>query len=82
MTVRLAKLQADGKGKETARAYDEPVDIAIFSGKRELLRQKRTLPSGDSTLTFTVNEQPTEAGVDPYNLLLDRVASDNRKPLN
>lgn len=89
MTVRLAKTQADGKGKETVRAYDEPVDIAIFArpdGGREkdervLLRTKRTLPAGTSTLTFTVKDKPYDVGVDPYNLLIDRVAGDNRKPV-
>ncbi|MFD2366703.1 ABC transporter permease/M1 family aminopeptidase [Pseudoduganella sp. GCM10020061] len=81
MTVRLAKLQADGKGKETARAYDEAVDIAVLAGERVLFREKRMLPGGESTLTVTVNEKPSEAGVDPYNILIDRVASDNRKPI-
>jgi ABC-2 type transport system permease protein len=87
MTLRLAKTQADGKGKETVRAYDEPVDIAIFAraagakekDERVLLREKRTLPAGVSTLTITVKDQPYDVGVDPYNLLIDRVASDNRK---
>lgn len=83
MKVRLAKTQADGKGKETARAYDEPVDIAVFSkGDRVLYRGKRSLPAGESTLTITVKEQPYDAGVDPYNLLIDRVAKDNRKQVS
>ncbi len=85
--VRLAKTQADGKGKETVRAYDEPVDIAVFAraagaaekDERILFREKRRLPAGESTLTITVKDKPYEVGVDPYNLLIDRVASDNRK---
>ncbi len=28
---------------------------------------------------MTVAEKPAEVGVDPYNLLIDRVAGDNRK---
>ncbi|MES2015556.1 MAG: M1 family aminopeptidase [Pseudomonadota bacterium] len=80
MSVRLAKTQADGKGKETARVYDEPVDIAVLGRDGKVLaREKRTLPAGASRLTITVKDQPYEAGVDPYNLLIDRVASDNRK---
>jgi ABC-2 type transport system permease protein len=90
MTVRLAKTQADGKGKETVRAYDEPVDIAVFAkaagaaekDEKVLFHEKRRLPSGASTLTITVKEKPTEVGVDPYNLLIDRVASDNRKKVS
>jgi ABC-type transport system involved in multi-copper enzyme maturation permease subunit len=89
LKLNLAKLQADGKGKESARAYDEPVDIAIFAraaGGREkdervLHRAKYALPAGESTLTVTVDEKPYEAGVDPYNLLIDRVAADNRKKI-
>ena len=80
--LNLAKLQADGKGKETAQVYDETVEIAIFAGgERVLHRKKYALPAGESTLTITVDQKPTEAGVDPYNLLIDRVAADNRKKI-
>ncbi len=87
--VNLAKLQADGKGKESARKYDEPVEIAVFAraaGAREkdervLHRRKYTLPAGESKVTITVAEKPYDAGVDAYNLLIDRVAGDNRKKI-
>jgi hypothetical protein len=65
------------------------VDIAIFgapaSGQDDepvLLREKRHLPAGESTFTVTVSAKPYSAGVDPYNLLIDRVAKDNRKPVS
>jgi hypothetical protein len=85
--VRLAKLQADGKGKETARAYDEPVELAVFGsdangGQRVLWQGKRRLPAGASTVTVTVDGKPLEAGVDPYNLLIDRVPGDNRRQVS
>jgi ABC-type transport system involved in multi-copper enzyme maturation permease subunit len=90
MRVHLAKMEADVKGKETARSYDEPVEIAIFaraSGAREdteklLFSEKRQLPGGDSLLTVTVKEKPFDAGVDPYNKMIDRVSSDNRKEVS
>jgi ABC-type transport system involved in multi-copper enzyme maturation permease subunit len=87
MQVRLAKLQADGKGKETARAYDEPVELAVFGsdangGQRVLWQGKRRLPAGASTVTVTVDGKPLEAGVDPYNLLIDRVPGDNRRQVS
>lgn len=83
MKVKLSKLEADGRGKETARAYDEPIDIAVFGATpgSVLLREKRQLPAGESTLTVTVARQPSEVGVDPYNILIDKDASDNRKVL-
>jgi ABC-2 type transport system permease protein len=34
MQLHLAKLQADGKGKETVRSYDEPVEIVVFGGAK------------------------------------------------
>jgi aminopeptidase N len=88
--LHLAKIEADGKGKESARRYDEPVDIAIFARapgatakqERILYRAQRMLPAGESTVTVTVAEKPYEAAVDPYNLLIDRVAGDNRKQVS
>ncbi len=85
--LNLAKMQADGKGKETARKYDEAVNIAVFAraagaaekDERVLHRRKVMLPAGESTMTITVAEKPYDVGVDPYNLLIDRVAGDNRK---
>ena len=87
MKLHLAKLEADGKGKDTPRAYDEPVEIGIFArapGAREadekvLYLEKRLLRGSDPVLTVTVKEQPFEVGVDPYNKMIDRVPGDNRK---
>jgi ABC-type transport system involved in multi-copper enzyme maturation permease subunit len=83
MQLHLAKLQADGKGKETVRSYDEPVELAVF-GKdgRALVREKRRVAGGDSAVTFTVKEKPWEVAVDPYNILIDRMPGDNRKPVS
>jgi ABC-2 type transport system permease protein len=90
MKLHLAKLQADGKGKETPRAYDEPVEIAIFArakGAKEkdetvLFNAKRVLAGSDPVVTITVKEQPFEVGVDPYNKMIDRVVRDNRKEVS
>lgn len=87
MKLHLAKLQADGQGKETPRAYDEAVEIGIFARKpgdkekdeKVLLLEKRVLTGSEPVVTVTVKEQPFEVGVDPYNKLIDRVSSDNRK---
>lgn len=87
LKLHLAKMEADGKGQETARAYDEPVEIGVFArakGAKEadekvLLLEKRVLSGDNPTLTVTVKEQPFEVGVDPYNKMIDRVSRDNRK---
>ena len=90
LKLHLAKLEADGKGKETVRVYDEPVEVAIFArapGAKEadeklLFSEKRRLQGEEPVLTITVKEKPYEAGVDPYNKLIDRVSSDNRKQIS
>jgi aminopeptidase N len=90
MKLHLAKLEADGKGKETPRAYDEPVEIGVFArakGKKEadervLLLEKRVLSGANPVVTVTVRDQPFEVGVDPYNKMIDRVSRDNRKEVS
>ena len=87
MQLHLAKLESDGKGKESARAYDEPVEIAIFArapGAKEkdekvLFTDKRRVSGSDPVITITVKDKPFEVGVDPYNKMIDRVPRDNRK---
>jgi len=87
MKLHLAKMEADGKGKETPRAYDEAVEIGVFArakGAKEadekvLLLEKRVLSGDNPVVTITVKEQPFEVGVDPYNKMIDRVSRDNRK---
>jgi ABC-2 type transport system permease protein len=90
MKLHLAKLEADGKGKEHARAYDEPVEIAVFArapgakeaDERVLFTEKRFLQGSDPTVTITVQEKPFDVGVDPYNKMIDRVSRDNRKEVS
>lgn len=90
MKLHLAKMEADGKGKETPRAYDEPVEIGVFArakGAKEadekvLLLDKRALSGENPVVTVTVKEQPFEVGVDPYNKMIDRVSRDNRKEVS
>jgi ABC-type transport system involved in multi-copper enzyme maturation permease subunit len=90
MKLHLAKLEADGKGKESKRTWDEPVEVGVFArakGAKErdekvLLLEKRVLPGGDSSITVTVKDKPFEVGVDPYNKMIDRVSNDNRKEVS
>ena len=84
--VDAKKLYADGKGKETDAALNEQFDIGVFTdepGKvgyvpaSVLAMQRRTLISGKQTLTFTVKKRPFFAGIDPYNMRIDRNSNDN-----
>ena len=88
--LHLAKREADGKGVEKARIYDEAVEIAVFAradgakeqDERVLFSEKRMLSGATPSVTITVKEKPFEVGVDPYNKMIDRVASDNRKQVS
>ncbi|MCC2958194.1 hypothetical protein LK542_21450 [Massilia sp. IC2-477] len=90
MKLHLAKMEADGHGKETPRAYDEPVEIGVFArapgakekDERVLLLKKLTLTGDNPVVTVTVKEKPFEVGVDPYNKMIDRVSRDNRKEVS
>ncbi|HEV2620967.1 MAG TPA: M1 family aminopeptidase [Frateuria sp.] len=86
LKVHAGKVYVDGRGKETPAEPDVPVDIGVFAaptGKgldgKPLYLEKRLLPAGDSTITLTVAGVPAEAGIDPYNELIDRVSGDNRR---
>jgi ABC-2 type transport system permease protein len=86
LKVHAAKTYVDGIGKETPAKMDWPVDIAVFGrapdGKEEsekvLFMEKRRVDDADSAITVTVDAEPFEAGIDPYNKLVDRVSDDNR----
>ena len=85
-TVEGRKLYADGKGKETEAALDEPFDLGVFTEepgkkghKREsvLLLERREIKSGKQVVTLIVNARPRFVGVDPYNKRIDRNSDDN-----
>jgi len=89
LKLRAAKVHADGVGNETPATMEQPVDIGVFArapGGGEdgevLFLEKRMVADGDSTITVTVDAEPWEAGIDPYNKLVDRVSSDNRRRID
>jgi ABC-2 type transport system permease protein len=89
MHVHAAKCYADGKGKETRAKLDIPIEIGIFAkaadgeeqDEKPLYLAKYPVKGGDSTITLTVDGKPYEAGIDPFNELVDRVSGDNRAPV-
>ena len=89
MHVHAAKYYADGKGKETRAKLDIPIEIGVFAkapdgeeqDEKPLYLAKYPVKDGDSTITLTVDGKPYEAGIDPFNELVDRVSSDNRAPV-
>ena len=87
LDLHAAKHYADGQGKETAAALDDWIDVAVFargpSGKeadeKVLYLQRHHVTSKNPKVTVVIDELPYEAGFDPYNKLIDRVSSDNRR---
>ncbi|MEO8779324.1 MAG: M1 family aminopeptidase, partial [Rhodanobacter sp.] len=89
MKVHAGKVYVDGKGKETAGKIDFPIEIGVFAaspaaGKdgKPLYLKKQTVANGDSTITVVVDGKPAQAGIDPYNELIDKVSSDNRHAIS
>ncbi len=87
LKVHSVKLVADGKGKEHDEKIDETVDIGVFArptdGDEEdeqvLYLQKHRITAADTTIELVLDQAPYEAGIDPYNKLVDRDSEDNRK---
>ena len=87
LKLHAAKRYADGKGKETAGKLDDWMDVGVFargpSGKeadeKVLYLQRHRITSENPVIKVVVDALPYEAGLDPYNKLIDRVSDDNRK---
>lgn len=87
LELHAAKRYADGKGKETPGKLDDWMDVGVFargpSGKeadeKVLYLQRHHITSENPTIKVIVDGTPYEAGLDPYNKLIDRVSDDNRK---
>ncbi|HEY5256121.1 MAG TPA: M1 family aminopeptidase [Acidobacteriaceae bacterium] len=79
--VQARKFQADGNGVETRMPLADYIEIGVFTGKKDeekpLYMQKEKMTQEHETYTVVVDQQPTRAGIDPYNKLIDRIADDN-----
>ncbi|WP_018479576.1 M1 family aminopeptidase [Pontibacter roseus] len=89
-TVDAKKLYADSLGSESVAAMHDWVDVGVLSRKKvdghwqdkPLYLQKHKLKAGENKFEFVVDEEPAKAGVDPYNILIDRNPNDNTKTLS
>jgi ABC-2 type transport system permease protein len=84
--VDAKKFKADEKGEEHEVPVNDWIDIGAFAkpphGKKygkTLYRDRVLMKSGAATYTFTVDEAPDKAGIDPFLLLIDRIPDDNTK---
>ncbi len=80
------KFRSDSLGKENNIALADYIDIGIFAESKskknlgnQLLIKRMKLTNKENVFTFRVNEKPYQAGIDPYNYLVDRIPDDNLK---
>ncbi len=80
------KLVSDGLGNEKEEDLAIIVDVGAFTehpkdvldGEDHIIAfERRAIASGEQTITFTVDQEPFYAGVDPYNKLIDRRPENN-----
>jgi len=80
------KFTADTLGKETLVPIADYIDVGIFAeptnkknlGKALILKRLK-ITKKENTFTFLTDEKPYQAGIDPYNYLIDRMPDDNLK---
>ena len=81
LEVQVRKVQADGNGAETPVALNDYIEIGVFSGKKDeekpLYLKKEKFAEEHKTFEIVVDQEPTLAGIDPYNKLIDRNGDDN-----
>ncbi|HYE47967.1 MAG TPA: M1 family aminopeptidase [Azospirillaceae bacterium] len=86
LTLAAAKAEADGQGRETPRAMDDPVDIGVFAKDPEapdfaaadvLYLEKHRIDPANPVVELVVDRVPRAFGIDPYNKLIDRNSDDN-----
>ena len=80
LQVEAKKLRADGQGVETETEIDDWIDIGVFGEDDEaLFMEKRRITQSSTSIDVVVTKRPLQAGIDPYNKLIDRNADDNVK---
>ena len=81
LNVQARKVQADGNGVESPMPLADYIDIGVFSGTKDepkpLYMKREKLTEEHNNFTIVVDREPTRAGIDPYNKLIDRIADDN-----
>jgi ABC-2 type transport system permease protein len=88
LEVQARKLVVDNAGFETEVPMDDLVEIGVYAaaegGKlgEPLYLHMHRVRSGEQRITVMVPKEPSRAGVDPRNLLIDVTPDDNLKEMN
>jgi len=80
------KFRSDSLGKETKIPIADYIDVAVFAEPKGdaptgkvLVKKRLKITKKDNTFSFRTKELPYQAGIDPYNYLIDRIPDDNIK---
>jgi ABC-2 type transport system permease protein len=90
LTVNVDKVWIDDKGNDVpAKNMNDYIDIGVFAANvinkegrtvtSPLYLQRYKLTAGKHTVNIMVKGKPVNAGIDPYNKLIDRIPDDNVK---
>lgn len=86
--VSSKKFKSDELGKEEEVAVNDYIEIGAFAKPegeddygKTLYRKMVKINSTENSYSFTVDEKPQEAGIDPFLLLIDKEPKDNLKVL-
>jgi ABC-2 type transport system permease protein len=85
LRLRARKVTVSPAGVETEVPMDEWIPIGVFAPTREqgadfgepLYLRPHRIRSGPQTITVTVPRKPSDAGIDPYVVLIDLERYDN-----
>ena len=87
--VESKKFKADDQGNETEVPVNDWIEIGALAKAEKnhhygnvLYRQVVKITGGKQTFQFDLAEKPYEAGIDPMQMLIDRVPSDNLKKVD
>jgi ABC-2 type transport system permease protein len=87
--VESKKFKADDQGNETEVPVNDWIEIGALAKAEKnhrygnvLYRQLVKITGGKQTFQFQLAEKPYEAGIDPMQMLIDRVPSDNLKKVD
>jgi len=89
VTATSRKLRADSLGTEAEVAMNDLVDLGVFAEAKRGARigeplsiRKVRVRTGTARYEFMVPTKPARAGIDPYNLLIDRNPGDNTREVS
>ncbi|NNM94276.1 MAG: hypothetical protein HKL88_02290 [Bacteroidia bacterium] len=82
LAVEAHKLKADSSGNQKEVNLNDWIDIGVFAKPekgemRPLYMAKKHITSAKAEFDITIKEQPYEAGIDPYDKLIDLSPEDN-----